>query len=785
MADYQKTEGPLTKEQVQALVGAQITQAEQYNDDDLEPHRALATQYYKGRPFGNEEDGRSQVVLTEVRDAILGILPSMLRVLFGAEHPVEVVPSSAESQAAAAQATAFLRKEFIRVGGFMQTFSVLKDGLTRRWGVFKAGWDETVETSEHTVTTSSDELALVLQEDPTLTLVGEEPAGTPGLFQYTLQRTTPNGRVWVRSLPLEEFLISRNARSIEEADFVGHAMELTASELRLLGVSEEDLVQYGSSELEDSEGAIARSNSGYIDDAEEAGAANRKIRYVEAYLRLDVDGDGIAEERLICTLGTGNQVVRNERIDERPFFGWCPDPEPHALMDGQSVADRTMDIQRTKSAVFRAQLDSLAAAIFPRLAYVDGQVNIQDLLNTAIGAPIRMRSVGTLQPVEIPFVGEKAMPVLAYLDEIVERRTGQNKGTLGLDADALQSTTKSAADAAVTSSQMQSELLVRLFLEQAFKPLFRYLYRCFVKHQPRARMERIAGAWVPVDPRYWDADADVEIVVALGASSTERKLAALETIAAKQEQAMQLLGPQNLLVSLVEYRNTLAKASELLGYPDSALFFKPVSEEQLQQAAQAAAAQPPQPTPEQILAQAQLEIEKMKAEKDIAIKGEQLNADIAVKERELSLKERELAIKEQDLLLKAREVSLREYEAESRLDLEATRLETEAELRQEQMVTQARTERERLESQEGIAELTASTQLAQGEAQVAVQREGDAHKVGLEREKLAQSREVLHAAERGKRAAQEAKAPPARPAQKIKLRLVRDDNGKVTGIEEE
>ncbi len=96
-------------------------------------------------------------------------------------------------------------------------------------------------------------------------------------------------------------------------------------------------------------------------------------------------GDGIAEMRRICTIGTGNKVVRNEIVDDRQFADFCPDPEPHTFF-GMCPADVVMDIQEIKSNVQRGILDSLAQAIHPRTAIVEGQANLEDVLNTEVGA---------------------------------------------------------------------------------------------------------------------------------------------------------------------------------------------------------------------------------------------------------------------------------------------------------------------------------------------------------------------------------------------------------------
>src|ERR1019366_9123249 len=106
---------------------------------------------------------------------------------------------------------------------------------------------------------------------------------------------------------------------------------------------------------------------GFTNDPD-TGTANEKILYCEVYMTVDEDGDGIAELRKICTIGSTYYVITSEPVAERPFALWSPYPEPHSLLGG-SVADRTMDMQKITSSLLRAMNDSLAGSIFPRTVY--------------------------------------------------------------------------------------------------------------------------------------------------------------------------------------------------------------------------------------------------------------------------------------------------------------------------------------------------------------------------------------------------------------------------------
>ena len=250
---------------------------------------------------------------------------------------------------------------------------------------------------------------------------------------------------------------------------------------------------------------------------------------------------------------------------------FSPDPEPHTAI-GSCPADYVIPIQRAKSQIMRDTLDSLGHAIFPRMGVVEGQVNIDDVLNTDIGQPIRMRAPGMVQPFAVPFVGKEAFPVLGYLDEAKENRTGVSKASAGLNAEALQSTTKAAVSATMSGAQGRVELICRHFAEGGMKELFSLVNNLVIKHQEGQDMFRLNNQFVPVDPRYWDSDKDITVNVAISKNSDDERMAVLNNLAGKQEQILQQLGPNNPLVNLQQYSNTLSKMIEMAGFKDAQSF---------------------------------------------------------------------------------------------------------------------------------------------------------------------------------------------------------------------
>ena len=657
------SEEGMSEDELHGIVSGEIDDAVAYIDDVISPLRANAGQYYKGEPFGNEEEGRSQVVSMDVRDTVQAIMPSIMRVFFSANNVVEFAPNGPEDVASAEQATDYINYCLTRDNNFFHVcYSSFKDALIRKNGIVKIWWDEKKEVETIEFEGLDEQAFAVLTSDPTVEIreveveygesAMEGPDGlemmsmTPPTYSCTVVRKTDNSRLAVESLPPEEFLIDRRAKSLDDAEFVAHRRYVSVSDLVKMGYELEEIENLGYETEEDFEGnqeTFDRNPNATILGAGRTDLASRKIEYIEAYLYVDMDGDGIAELRRVCVGGSAYKILHNEPCDFIPFVDFCPDPEPHTFF-GMSIADVVMDIQLIKSNIMRNMLDSLAQSIHPRTAVVEGQVNIEDVMNTEVGGIIRMRAPGMVQPFSQPFVGQAAFPMLQYMDEVRENRTGISKAAAGLDANALQSSTRAAVAATVTAAQQHIELICRIFAETGMKSLFKKALRLITVNQDAPRMVRLRNQFVPIDPRVWDANMDVVVNVALGTGSNEDKMMFLAQIAQKQEQIMQQGGIyNNPLVDLTQYRNTLAQMLALAGFKDPSMFFKDPA---LQPPPQP---QPPQPSPEEILAQVQ---------------AQAIQADIQKKAAELELQREEMMRKDDrerdkldaEVMLKAAEI---------------------------------------------------------------------------------------------------------------------------------
>ena len=553
----------------QGIVRNEIEQALGHYDTEYSQDRIDAMDYYLGEPFGNEQPDRSQVVSTEVSDTIEHIMPSLMRIFTQSEEYVRFAPHGPEDVAVAEQASDYCNWVINNDNrGFEIMHNWFKDALILKNGVVKFYWDEKTDIETEEYADLNDEELTVILADPEVEIVeqdertiGEDmitPDGmmipAPVLYDIKVKRTKTDGKVCIENVPPEEFLITSRAKSLEDADFVAHRSSMSVSDLVQMGYSRDEIEKYaGVSDVETSEERTSR-----FEDLEGGAPYDsldptmRDVLVTECYIRSDYDGDGVAEFRRVLTVGNGYHVLENEECDQLPFAILSPILMPHRAI-GRSVAELVMDVQLIKSTLMRQLLDNIYNTNNARVVAVEGQVNLDDLLTNRPGGIVRTRTAGAVQPLQVPEVSSSVFPALNYMDSVREQRTGISKQSMGLDADALQSTTATAVAAMQAASQGKIEMIARVFAETGVRALFRGILHLVTKYQNKEKIIRLRNNFVTMDPRQWDNMYDVQINVGLGTGQREQQLATLFQIAAKQEGIMATMGANNPIVTPIQY----------------------------------------------------------------------------------------------------------------------------------------------------------------------------------------------------------------------------------------
>jgi hypothetical protein len=588
----------------------------------LAEQRREAMQYYYGQPYGNEVEGRSQVVTTEVKDAVEEIMPAMMKIFTSSDEVVRFEPQQQEDQPAAEQATDYVNYIFSRVNnGFRALYCLFKDALLQKNGFLKIYWEEYEDSTKETYQGLSDDEFKLLSQDEDLELVEHAEREVQTLDPYAqmmmpgrvhdvvFRKSRKYGKVCIDPVPPEEVLISRDAANdLTKARFVEHRTKRSISDIRKMGYDVPDDIADFSSNAEHNMERVERLKyddaTAVDEDSGNSDPSSRMVWLCEAHVRVDFDGDGIAELRKITKVG--KKILDNEEADSINIVGGTAILMPHKYY-GLSIHDLLKDIQLQSTTLLRNLFDNTYLANNGRYEALDGMVNMDDLMTSRPGGVVRVKALGAVKRIDTPVLGQPAYNLLDYLDRVRQRRTGIMDVNDWTDPNVLNAkagTTNKVGAAA----QQRIELMARILAEGPVKDLFWKILELVSKHQDKPKVVKLRGGWVQVDPREWHNKFDMTVTVGLGTGDQSMVVQGAMGIMGVQAQMLSAglggvtVGPEQIYLAATKF----AKAT----FPkDGHLFFMDPKT--------APPKEPPAPDPKiiaaQIAAQTQERIAAMEA----------------------------------------------------------------------------------------------------------------------------------------------------------------------------
>lgn len=659
--------------ELKALLSNEISAAINYDKTELSRKRATAMEYYRGEMNDTPSaPNRSSVTSRDVADTIGWILPGVIRVFTASERMACYEPTKPGDEEFAEQATDYVNHVFWKDNdGYRILWDSTHDSLLMGNGIIKHWWDDT-EEAEHDELSgiTSDQIALLEQDGVEIVAqkAGEPqivPAPDPmtgqivempiEVFDIKTKRVTMNGKLRLECIEPENFLMDKEARFIEEARFVAHRDEVSRSDLIEMGF-DRDIVE---SLPTDRAGSFMEENLAREEDIVRnwnRHDATQLVELFECYIKLDTDGDGIAEMVRAYYAGAGGagELLDWEVWeDDVPFSDIPCEPVPHRW-DARSVSDETMDIQRIKTVLNRQLLDNTYASNLPMLeAELDSVINPEMLINPKFGGVIwrKKGSVTPVAPIAIPYVADKTLTILQHYDNVREMRTGVSRSMMALDPEALTNQTATANQNQKDAAYSQVELIARNQAELGWTRVFRQMLKLLVKHQDRPRTIRLRDEWVDMDPQAWNADMDVTVNVGLGTGSRDRDMAMLEKIAMSQAMMTERFAANGMLEEAVEMLpklvTTLKKQAESAGLKMPDDYFPEFDEEKVMELKAAAKERAAQPDPKVIEAQKKIELEAMQGQAKLQLEQQKQQGEFALKQAQM---EQELLLKREQLV---------------------------------------------------------------------------------------------------------------------------------------
>lgn len=688
MADIEVEESDLS-----AVIADEIRQAQTFDQSK----RILAIEYMRGvmRDLPARVNGSSQTDRTTA-DAIAWTLPGVVRTFTASDQMVEFEATQEGGEDGAEEASEYTNYSFFRENdGYRILYNSTYDSLLMGNGAVSSYWcPEDVKTKLFRDKTE-EELAYLLSEEgwqgmgkppksgmPRYVMVEDPMTGEPmevgvPTFTVRLQMVTERGYIRDMTLKPENLLLNNSATTIEDSRFVGYLHDdKTRSDLMELaeqyGWDKEAIAELPSFTRADRTDVAdaRRSNESYAINDSSPLKSGDLIDLYECYVRADRDGDGEAELLQVWyagNAGSGLVLGVEEWEDDIPFTDIPCYPVPHRW-EAESLYDRTADIQRVKTVLLRQMLDNLYGVGMPMQEVEEGSVlNPDILINPKFGGKI-WKKKGSMPIVDhvIPFIGDKLMMGLEYMDTMTTKRTGISRSTMALDPEALQNQTATAAQQHHDAAVSQTELIARNMAELGWTKFFakrRNLAKKYLKGQvkipskngdappPEEGPDGKPSKYRTIQPEAWSDDMACTINVGLGTGSRDRDMAMLNNIQQGQMGMAVMLKDAGMASKAIEFiphiRKTAVRIAESSGLKNPEEYYPEISDDEIK-AMQQQASQP-KPDPALALEQAKGAVAKelkavdaqvsmkqaeIKAQGDIVKNQAELEADMATSEAE-------------------------------------------------------------------------------------------------------------------------------------------------------
>lgn len=562
-----------------ALITAQRRESLGVDDGELSNERAEAYDRYHGRPYGNEVKGRSSVVSKDLAEAVDWCMPAIMKVFTKSGSVVEFMPVGEEDEELAKQETDYTNHEVMQKNpGWLVLFDAIKDALILKNGYVKHYWAVEEEIREESYTGLTWEAFQLLENNLSIgnkevEIIGQEvvldEATGIELIDVELKIKEKKGRLVVEAVPAEEIRVSNRCKgSLQDSPFTEHVTKKYRSDLIEMGMDAEfvnSLAAYTDDSDTDTE-SNARDSVSDESEYETTSYTDRsmdEIEYCEAYLRVDYDGDGIAELRKVVTVA--NQLPEgdewNEVIESVSLTSFQAKRIPHRHV-GESLNDDLEDIAEIKTTLTRQLLDNIYRTNDNQWV-VNERVNIEDFLQSLPGGIKRVEGMepvnGSVMPVQTTPIINHLLPAIGYIDDVKESRTGVSRASTGLNPDILQNTTKGAYIENLNRASQKVEMMIRLLAETGVKELIRECHNILVRHQDFKSVVKLRGKYVPIDPTSWRERKDLIVKVGIGSGTEEEKRQKMMIISELQDKLLPqgLIGPEQSKAMFDEISDSL------------------------------------------------------------------------------------------------------------------------------------------------------------------------------------------------------------------------------------
>jgi hypothetical protein len=615
-----------TEEELVGIIWGNLSRASDFSTSQLQETRRKAWNYYLNRPRGDEQEGRSQVQDTTIRDTHHALMSTIMPA-YSTDNIVQFEPCAAGDEDQAEAESAAVNNIFTEDNsGYTQLNNAVSDALLFANGVMKVWLDDQVDKQtvvlEPSVTDGAVRAYYKAEGSEVTAIDRSDDAVT-----VQIERTTQKLRT--ESIEPSYFYVDPNAQdqNIQSHRFIAERVILMRSELEEMGVSRAKVKQL--TEITD-EGMVAGAGITAVDVAAkyigEQPTYEQAATYAEQrcecyWVHMLIDG-----EKWRFLIGSQILLLKSP-VSYFPYATGAAWPVSHRWA-GLSLYDLLRQTQDSKTSILRQYLDNLNVANNASPIFDPATTNTDDLLARAPGRGLRSKdpaSVGWMPTVDVT---TQSLAGLSYFDEAATRQAGAALDMASAEAQSVKDVSGLSVEMQTAPKEQMASQISRNLAETLVRNTFLLIHRVLREEWSGTITFRRTDEWVDVNPSEWKPRNRINITVGLSPGDRRRHRAALEFVMARQ---MELIvgGAANIGATYKNWHNAMSdwlKAAELDGA--EGYFLDPDGRES--QAGQQAAAQ---------AAQSQIDPTQVA----IQLEGAKLQEDARQHDTELQFKYTELA----------------------------------------------------------------------------------------------------------------------------------------------
>lgn len=527
------TDGPMDNDQLMAIVGSALQDGLGADQDDLVGEREEAMDYYFGRrPTKPGLQGRSTAISTDVADTVEALLAQIMPTF--ASDTTATFEARGEEDERQAQMESDTCNYFImeKCSGYKQFYEAIKDALLLKNGVMKIWVDEReeLEITEHPPI--DDEIIAVMAAQAQGEVYIEQLPDATIIKEVRQKRD-----LRIEAVPMNDFVIdaSQKDQDLSRAKFVAQKCILTQTELIEMGIAPEIVAELPAYNIDTQVDNLSRNQTDMEEQYDYYEPSMKPVEVWECYMRIDFDGDGLAELRKI--LYNTNAILSNEIAPWIPYASGTPFINPHRWI-GISVYDKLKEVADQKTIFLRQYQDNMVHQNNRRLSVVESQTNMTDAINSRPGGIVRVKSQGAVQEIPVSDIGPSCITALNYLDKIRTERTG---ASLDMQSEGLPTGNDTAhgVERQMSFKEQLAGMITKTLAETMVKQVYLLTHKTLRRYFPGAIQLNRNGQWAETDPSQWGNREHVSIDVGMSMGERLRKAASLQTVLETQTALIQ------------------------------------------------------------------------------------------------------------------------------------------------------------------------------------------------------------------------------------------------------